>query len=125
MNDITTLLPDIKLRFNIEHPSLEECYVYGYECALGEIGEEANPYRSGSIEHEQWQEGWWSGFYGDKPLFELSDASLSSKGSDCLEAANDYFYYDAMNEVLFKIMEITGILAVSAIVGYQIIDLVA
>ncbi len=67
MNDTTELLPHIKLRFNIEHPSFEECYSYGYECALAEVEEDENPFREGSIEHEQWQEGWWAGFYGEKP----------------------------------------------------------
>jgi len=40
MNDILALLPHLKLRFNIEHPGFEDCYAYGYECAVAEINEE-------------------------------------------------------------------------------------
>ena len=61
MNDITALLPHIKLRFNIDHPSYEECYIFGYECAVSEVAEEENPIPEGSQEAEQWLEGWWAG----------------------------------------------------------------
>ncbi len=124
MNDMTALLPHIKLRFNIEHPSFEECYAYGYECALVDISEEANPYALASKESEQWLEGWWAGFYGEKPLYDLGedDIQMTSKP---VEAANDLIYHESINMFLAKVMEITGILAVSAVVGYQVIDLVA
>ena len=130
MNDTTALLPHIKLRFNIEHPSFEECYSYGYECALAEVGEEENPYREASLEHEQWLEGWWAGFYGEKPLFELagehSDEELLASES---EAANDHAYHLVNSLVsstfLAKWLRITGALAATAVVGYQVLDLVA
>ncbi|MDI1352997.1 MAG: transmission trait enhancer LetE, partial [bacterium] len=70
MNDTTALLPHIKLRFNIEHPTYEESYMFGYECALSEVAEEDNPFRAGSPESEQWLEGWWAGAYEEKPLFD-------------------------------------------------------
>lgn len=73
MSKMINLLPDIRLRFNIDHPSLEECYVYGYECALAEVGEEENPYPEWGQEHAQWSEGWWAGFYSERPLFELNE----------------------------------------------------
>lgn len=124
MNDTTTLLPHIKLRFNIEHPSFEDCYTYGYECALLEIGEEANPYDLESKESEQWFEGWWAGFYGEKPLYELVD-DLRLSQAISKEASNDNLYAENTMGFFTKVMEITGIFAVSAVVGYQIIDLVA
>lgn len=124
MNDITALLPDIKLRFNIDHPSLEECYLFGYECAVAEISEEENPYRLGSKESEQWIEGWWAGFYGDMPLHELPDtAHLEAESPP--KAANDHFYQENLGGFFMTVMEITGIILVSAVVGYQILDLVA
>ena len=43
MSDINELLPDLKLRFNINHPSLEECYLFGYECALAGVNERKSP----------------------------------------------------------------------------------
>ena len=125
MNNMTALLPHIKLRFNIEHPSFEECYAFGYECALAEVSEESNPYSSGSKENEQWVDGWWAGFYGEKPLYELIDETEPSNKTGLIEAANDRVYYETLGCFFAKVMEITGMLAVTAVVGYQLIDLVA
>ncbi|WED43199.1 transmission trait enhancer LetE [Legionella cardiaca] len=127
MKDINALLPHIKLRFDIEHPNLEECYAYGYECALADIGEETNPYREGSSEYEQWSEGWWAGFYGEKPLYPLAEELLEADEEK--EAANDYVYHSLTNIVspnfLAKMLRITGAIAATAVVGYQVLDLVA
>ena len=125
MNDMMTLLPDIKLRFNIEHPSFVECYAYGYECALAEINEEENPYRLGSKESEQWIDGWWAGFYGEKPLYDWSDEVDSQPVVSESMAANDHMYNEHMSGFLTLVLEITGMLAVSAAVGYQVIEMVA
>ncbi len=121
MDSMTALLPDIKLRFNIEHPTFEECYAYGYESALADVAEEENPYVVGTKESEQWMEGWWAGFYGEEPLYEMTHDTQDSD----LEAANDDIYPELMNGFLVKLIEITGIVAVSAVVGFQLIDLVA
>jgi len=122
MNDTTALLPHIKLRFNIEHPSYEECYLFGYECAIAEVAEEDNPFREGSQEAEQWLEGWWAGFYGEEPLFNMNDLA------DEIElnketAANDQQYQKS--SFLTLMFEISGAIAASAIVGYQLLELVA
>lgn len=121
MNDTTALLPHIKLRFNIDHPSYEECYLFGYECALSEVAEEENPFQEGSQESEQWLEGWWAGAYGEKPLFDLNNID----DSDIKEiAANDQQYHHKHN-FLSLVLEISGAIAASAIVGYQLLELVA
>lgn len=127
MNDMTALLPHIKLRFNIEHPSFEECYTYGYECAMAEVSEEENPFRPGSKESEYWLEGWWAGFYQEEPLFDLAtvDGNINLATAEQPEAANDHVYYESLGSFFTKVMEISGLLAVSAAVGYQVIDLVA
>ncbi|MCC5791178.1 MAG: transmission trait enhancer LetE [Legionellaceae bacterium] len=122
MNDINALLGDIKLRLHIEHPSIEECYVFGYECAVQDVQESENPYRSGTTEHEQWMEGWWAGFYGEPPLF---DYTVTSAQMPVLEAANDSAYLPETSSVWRRWLKITGALAASAVVGYQVIDLVA
>jgi hypothetical protein len=124
MNDTTMLLPHIKLRFNIEHPSLEECYVYGYECAAADVIEENNPYRIGSKEYEHWAEGWWAGIYGEEPAFVLEQASDSMSGNEA-SSANDHVYHENMDNFFIKLLEISGMIAVSALVGYQLIELVA
>lgn len=124
MNDMTALLPHIKLRFNIEHPTFEDCYAYGYECALSDVGEGANPYAFNSKESEQWSEGWWAGFYGEPPLYEFVNEANQEQASQN-EAANDSFYSANTIGLFAKVMEITGLIVVSAIVGFQVIDLVA
>ena len=96
MNDMTALLPHIKLHFNIEHPSFEECYAYGYECALAEINEVANPYQMNSKESDQWLEGWWAGFYGEKPLYELVD-DVEPLQVSLHEAATEGVYSESMS----------------------------
>ncbi len=123
MNDTTALLPHIKLRFNIEHPSYEECYIYGYECALGDVAEEDNPFRAGSPESEQWLEGWWAGFYGEEPLFSLDSLENNEVAVHHEDAANDQHYHKS--SILTFVFEISGAIAASAIVGYQLLELVA
>ncbi|MDP3560766.1 MAG: transmission trait enhancer LetE [Legionellaceae bacterium] len=122
MNDTTMFLPDIKLRFNIEHPNFEESYVFGYECALADISEEENPFVAGSKESDQWIDGWWAGFYGEKPAFYLADDYEISRDHI---SANDHFYQEHSDHFLTKFLEISGMLVMSAIVGYQLIELVA
>ncbi len=123
MNNMTALLPHIKLRFSIEHPSFEECYAFGYECAIAEISEAENPFLAGTKDSEQWLEGWWAGFYGEEPLYQFND--LTDAFATEPLAANDQVYFDNIESFFAKMMEISGILAVSAVVGFQIIDLVA
>jgi ribosome modulation factor len=138
MNDTNELLPHIKLRFNIEHPNFEECYAHGYESALADKGEEENPYREGTRESEQWLEGWWAGFYGEKPLFELDEQTETEQEQEQeqkqqqkqqQEAANDQSYHFISGFVsstfLINILKITGAIAATAVVGYQVFELVA
>ncbi len=127
MNNTKILLPHLKLRFTIEHPNLEECYAYGYECALAEVNEEENPYRAGTREYEQWLDGWWAGFYGEEPLFELPLKAKQPVNKQA--AANDHVYH-AISSMLTsdfftKMLKITGALAATVVVGYQVLDLVA
>ncbi|KTD60054.1 hypothetical protein [Legionella shakespearei] len=124
MNDTTALLPHIKLRFNIDHPSYEECYMFGYECAISEVAEEDNPFREGSQEAEQWLEGWWAGAYGEKPLFDLSNIENEEIQLEKEIAANDQQYCQK-HSFLSLVFEISGAIAASAIVGYQLLELVA
>lgn len=125
MNDINTVLPDIRLRFNIDHPSFEECYAFGYECAMAEVSEEENPFKANTKEYDQWQEGWWAGFYGEEPIYDISSLITTEATPLTIEAANEETYHEGKQSFFTKVIEITGVLAASAVVGYQIIDLVA
>ena len=69
MNQNTDILPDIRSRFNIEHPTLEDCWADGYECAENDLEEHDNPYAKTSNEHEHWAEGWWAGFYNEEKIY--------------------------------------------------------
>lgn len=124
MNDTTALLPHIKLRFNMEHPNYEECYIFGYECALSDVLEEDNPFRAGSQEAEQWLEGWWAGAFGEKPLFDMSNLEQEEQYLEKETAANDNQYHHK-HKFLSLVLEISGAIAASAIVGYQLLELVA
>ena len=49
--------------------SLEQCWMEGYYFASHGENEPQNPYRAGSKEAQFYDEGWWSGFYGEEALF--------------------------------------------------------
>lgn len=123
MNDLTALLPHLKFHFHVDHPTLEECYAYGYECALADIQEDDNPYQLNSPKREQWLEGWWAGFYNEQPLF--SFAIEPENNHAVLEPANDSAYHPEQSSYFLRVLEIAGVIAVSAILGYQVIDIVA
>ena len=131
MNDINKFLPDIKLRFNIEHPNIEDCYALGYKCGLDALDESSNPFTQGSLESEYWQEGLWAGMYGEEPLFDLTDYLESNENVVTQQAnivplaSNDERFQEHEYGFFRKMWEITGVIAVSALVGYQVIDLVA
>lgn len=124
MTNLADVVPDIKFRFHVEHPTLEECYAYGYECARADVPEDDNPYAANSQNHEQWIEGWWAGFYEDQPLFSF-DAEHPEDTVDILAPANDHSFHDTCENYLLRALEIASVIAVSAILGYQVIDLVA
>lgn len=126
MKDTTTVLPHVRLDFNINHPALEECYVDGYACATSELDENENPFQADSVEARQWIEGWWAGFYGEEPLFDLTKLPEAEASVITDEAVNDdNFFSPKVNLLLLRFLEISGALAVSAIIGYQLIELVA
>jgi ribosome modulation factor len=124
MNELNALLPHLKFRFHVDNPTLEECYAYGYECALADIREEENPYQLNSQEQEQWLEGWWAGFYHDQPLFSL-ELEHADDESRTLSPVNDAVYHAGHDNYFLRVLEIAGVIAVSAIIGYQVIDIVA
>ncbi|KTC91885.1 hypothetical protein [Legionella cincinnatiensis] len=124
MNDITALLPHIKLRFNIEHPSYEDSYAFGYECALADVAEEDNPFHIGSQQADHWLEGWWDAMEGEQPLFELNSEAPEVLSVASEVAANDQVYCHK-HSFLSLVIEISGAIAASALVGYQLFELVA
>lgn len=125
MNDTTTLLSMLKLKLNIEHPSVEESYVYGYEAAKAGIEEEDNPFTAKTREHAHWSDGWWAGFYGEEPLFSLNASDQEHATGAPISVANDHTYHDSMGGLFVRVLEITSVIGVAALVGYQVLELVA
>ena len=123
MNELTALLPHLKFHFHVDHPTLEECYAYGYECALADVQEQDNPYRLNSPEQEQWLEGWWAGFYNEQPLFSFDIEPENNRA--VLEPVNDALYHAEQSNYFLRVLEIAGVIAVSALLSYQVIDIVA
>lgn len=127
MSDTTALLSLLKLRFNIENPSVEESYVYGYEAAGADVDEDENPFKSNTREYEHWSEGWWDGFYGKQPLFSLNEPVERLVTSNAIPVANESVFSDhhSIGHFLVKVLEITSVIGVVALVGYQMLELVA
>jgi hypothetical protein len=120
-----TLLPHLRLRFNINHPTLEECYCFGYESAEAEISEDDNPFNKGTEEHSQWLEGWWASFYGETPLFSTNHYQDNAEDLINKNAANDLHYQHDYSAFLVTFLKITSAIAATALVSYQVLDLVA
>ena len=126
MIDEKQVLAHLKLQFNISHPSLEECYAYGFECFKSELGDEYNPYTEDSLEYEYWQQGWWAGFYGETPLYEIEGFNhvLEQKDDGPIDAANDR-WYKPTKSLVGRVVRLAGAIAATALVGYQLVDMVA
>ena len=125
MSDTTTLLSMLKLKLNIEHPSVEESYVYGYEAAKAGVEEEDNPFGGMTRESEHWSEGWWAGFYGEEPVFPIDALDGLQAIQQPVSAANDHAFHEGMSGLFVKVLEITSVIGVAALVGYQMLELVA
>ena len=134
MNDNTTakLLPYVKLMFEIDNPSLEDCYQYGYQMAQDGSEETENPFadhKSGQ-EDEYWLQGRWDSSYGLEPMFaiETIEQAISTTDEKLVELSN----MDAANDSGFEVLresKITTVAKLAAVVAgaflsYQVIDMV-
>jgi hypothetical protein len=134
MKKTNEILPYIRLRFNLEHPTFENCYIEGYEACGHSLEESSNPFKPNSAENEQWSQGWWDNFYGEEALFQYStiedDELEHSYQQD--RASNEPSFYGQETETLLdsKQSKITLVAKVAAMVAasflsYQVIDLIA
>ena len=87
MNTEQQILSHLRLTLNVENPNFEECWAEGYLAAQGNQPEQTNPFDEGSSEGIQWSEGWWAGFYGEEPIYDIETLQLSTLPSG--EAANE------------------------------------
>lgn len=116
-NNNSELLSYVKLKFDINHPDIEQCYASGYESGMKGSDIENNPYKFDSVLAEQWDEGWWHGFYNEQPIFAIAQETPDSAPQNDSDYNSGSFFAN--------FWKITGVIAASTFVGYQMIDLVA
>ncbi len=129
MND--TSLSVAKLQLHVDFPDIEEVWLDGYECANKEASESQNPYPKHSLEHIQWSEGWWAGFYGEEPLFELAGAKAAATVTApettvaTAKASKPVLWQqDNIKYWITRLTQLAGALVASA-AFYQLADIVA
>ena len=54
----------------------EDEYLQGYEAAQMESDESSNPFALNSRAYDNWNDGWWDGFYNEAPRFSLSSENI-------------------------------------------------
>ncbi len=72
MSQDNDILACSRLQLHLDKPDFEEVWLHGYESAFSNEDESVNPYHLGTREYQQWQDGWWAGFYEEDPLFSLA-----------------------------------------------------
>jgi len=133
MNTDSQILPQLRLKLNVDNPNLEDVWTEGYEVSMAGGNEETNPYKSNSVEHEHWSQGWWAGFYGEEPLYTLSlePQEIHASVADITQvkvqpAANaSVWMHPSVKRWAKHVVRIAGAIAATAVVGYQLIDMVA
>jgi len=132
MND-EQILPHIRLKLALDNPDWQECYAEGYEMARAEVPESENPYEADSSEHEFWQDGWWDGFYGEAPKFEITANQLPGSAQHTQstsvmreQAANEGSWTAVIHHHwAIRAAQFAGAIAASAAVAYQLLDIAA
>lgn len=134
MNTETTndVLPYVKFLFEIDNPSLEECYQYGYQMSVDGALEEDNPYAGrGEKEAEYWQQGWWDACYGIEPMFAFEPSAQQTvtpvdQALHWVEetAANEGDFEEQVDSKITTISKIAAVLA-GAFLSYQVLDMIA
>lgn len=133
----TDILPYVRLRFNVDNPSLDDCYLDGYEAAKHKIDEDDNPFELSSLENEYWMQGWWDHFYGNKPLFQCASNEEERARQPTIEnseaACNDPTFYgkegkeatvSAHHSRMTLVAKVAAAVA-ATFLSYQVIDLIA
>lgn len=133
MNELTTneVLPYVKFLFEVDNPSLEECYRQGYQMSLDGAEESEDPYAGrGQKESEYWLQGWWDACYGVEPMFDLElMASVHADTKPEIEwqeesAANEGAFEDVKESKITTIAKVAAAVA-GAFLSYQVIDMIA
>ena len=128
------LLPHVRLMFNVKNPTPEDCWTDGYQCAQRELDEDSNPYQEDTLEYRQWTDGWWSGFYNEEPLYDMSgvdelagvEKPALAQVSMLNAAANESFMGNAQFQLwMYRALKAAGVVAASGAIGYQLLEMAA
>ncbi len=106
MSNGNEILPDLLLKFEIEHPDIDDLYLEGYQAGLKNLSESINPYPKDSDNHHYWNEGWWDAFFEEAPVFmPLTEYSHAGVVADtAIHCANDESLIDENKESLFSLL---------------------
>lgn len=119
-----TLLADLRLKLNIEHPALDDAWLEGYQNGHRNLTEASNPYRSGSEAYQYWREGWWAGFYGEEPIFSYAEIAQEEDEVETVVLAQARpLVLQQRSKKATNILQMALILA-AALVAYTVYDLV-
>ena len=124
------VLPEVRLQFNINNPSIDETWTEGYDLAIAEGDESDNPYQEGTKAFAYWNEGWWAGFYAEKPLFDLAatpdnEIRREMLSSQAKPAANDVAWNASVTKKwAVRVVKISSVIAL-ALAAVELVDLAA
>ncbi|MFN7097548.1 MAG: hypothetical protein ACK4PR_08320 [Gammaproteobacteria bacterium] len=93
-----------KLKLNMDIPDLDENWLDGYESAQHEHPEEANPYQLGTAEYQQWNEGWWAGFFNEEKIFDWDDQNSQVEVNDIIARVQQAATAPVAKKKLFSIL---------------------
>ncbi len=134
MKDNTTaeLLPHVKFLFEIDNPSLEECYRHGFLMSQEGIDESENPFSErGLREAEFWSQGWWDALYDEKPMFSLEPTLSTHLYTNAQKihwseeaAINEENFEPQKPSTITTVAKLAAALA-GAFLSYQVMDLIA
>jgi hypothetical protein len=120
------LLPYLKLKLELEHPDLEDCWHEGYFAAQLEAELEENPYDEQSKEADYWSQGWWAGFYEEptlspKPLTVVNEGTFTRVAVP--QAANETNWIsDDIKRWTKTVVKVAGLIAIT-VVAIEFLDL--
>lgn len=115
-NEEHQILSHLRLQLNVNTPDFEECWVEGYLCAQANQSEQANPFDSYTSEAAQWSEGWWAGFYGEEPLYDIEAIKMSALPSG--EAANEpQWIKRSLQKWVERVGAVAATVAATALIG--------
>jgi len=126
------ILPHVRLMFEIDNPSLEECYRHGYLMSRDGVDELDNPFLTrAQKESEMWSQGWWDCFYDEAPMFDLepvlsTQLLTNSQKIHWVEesAVNEEAFEPVKDSKITTIAKLAAAMA-GAFLSYQVLDLIA